>query len=280
MLENMNRRFYAPEESGASYGYTEDTDTKVSPFSFGLNQGFRLTKFEWIANGGKDGAEQEALEIIFTKGETTRSYRQFPVVKAFKTAKDGGGEITDPTSPEFKLAVSEFNQRIAHIAHAFVDDAAYKAALARKIGSFKEFCNIVKSLFPKNTPEIELDIFMQYQWQLSGDAKRTYLDIPSKRKHGAFITKSVAPTGAWKPVLKETFDDNTQNALTYVDEAGKIHPFNRNGWFMASNFAHQQRIAGDTDANDASSTADAGANMNGTPVDVAPTTGASVPSTW
>lgn len=276
MLENLNRKFYMADD-GDGYGYGEDVDAKVSPFVFGLNENAKLKKFEWIANGGKDGAEQEALEIIFEINSTERSYRQFPVVKAFGKNQE---EITDPTSPEMKAAKSEFNTRMTHLMHAYVEDAALKQALARKIGSFKEYCNILKSLLPKNTPDISIDIFMQYQWQMGSSATRTFLDIPTKRKHGAFIVKHVEPVGgSWKAVKKEQPDDNVQDALTYIDGAGNKHPFQRTGWFMNSNFANQQS----TGSSNSDSNASAGAAMNGqsATTDTASQAGAApVASTW
>lgn len=266
----------ADSDSGGGYGYGEDTDQKVSPFNFGLNAGnCFLKKFEWIPNGGKDGAEQEALEIIFEINGTDRSYRQFPVTQAFGKDKE---VITDPNAKEFKEAVSEFNSRITHILHAFVEDAVIRQALAKRISNFKEYVSIVRGLLPKNTPEIPLDIFMQYQWALKGEQNITYLDIPTKRKHGAFLVKAVKPVGgAWKEVRVENAADGVQDALTYVDGGGNKHPFQRTGWFMNSNFAIQQRIGTATSANTTAS-AEAGAVMNaGTTEQVATPV---VASTW
>lgn len=283
MFEQLNRRFFTPDAEEPAYGYGEETENKVSPYTFGLNQGFRLTKFEWIPNGGKDGAEGEALEIIFEKisdPTVKRSYRQFPVTKGYDKS---GNEVTDPKSKEYKEAFSDFNGRITHILHAFVDDAAVKAAFARPIKGFKEFCNIARSLLPgAQTPTIELDIFFQYQWSLKGDQKRAYLDMPTKRKHGAFICKSVKPVGKWTAVKVENPDDNEQYALKYVDDAGNQHPFTRNGWFMNSNFAIQQ-VSAEAQAAATQSNAAAGAAMNtGTPPAGAPPAAPAgpVPSSW
>jgi hypothetical protein len=39
---------------------------------------------------------------------------------------------------------------------------------------------------------------------------------------------------------KENASDN-ETALRYVDKDGNVHPFVRNGWYMNSNFATQQK---------------------------------------
>src|ERR1700749_4016466 len=89
-----------------NYGYGEE-EVKVSNLVFGLNAGQTfLTTFEWIPNGGKDGADQEALEIVFTVNGTEVKYRQFPVTRAFGKNRE---VITDPTATEFKEAMTSFN---------------------------------------------------------------------------------------------------------------------------------------------------------------------------
>ena len=50
------------EEVNNPYGYGDDTPSQASLIAqFGLNAGkAKLVKFEWINNGGKDGAEAES----------------------------------------------------------------------------------------------------------------------------------------------------------------------------------------------------------------------------
>lgn len=224
------------------YGYASD-EVKVSPFNFGLNAGVtRLVKFEWIPNGGTEGAEQEALDIVFNINGTEKSYRQFPLVKAFGKNNE---EITDPSAPEFKEAQVDANSRITHILHCFVETDVIKTAMARPIASFKEYCQIAASILPKNFSEILLDIFLQYGWEL-GDKERTYLDIPKKMKYGRWLSPALA--GTWTKVQVENPTEDTKDALYYTNEKGDKHTFIKNGWFMLSKFAHQQR-AGGTDTN-------------------------------
>lgn len=239
------------------YGYATD-EQRVSPFNFGGNFGVtKLTKFEWIPNAGKDGAEQEALDIVFNINGQDKSYRMFPVVKAFGKNQE---EITDPSAPEFQDAVIDFNARVTHILHCYLEADAIKAAMARPIASFKEFCEIAMSLLPKNYNEQLLDIFLQYQWAL-GEKERTYLEIPTKMKQGRWITPAVAPIGGeWKKTVIEGASDENKKALFYVDGAGNEHPFFKNGWFMNNNYAKQQTSANaEASAGAAVATSEAGA---------------------
>ncbi len=239
-------------EETAQYGYSSD-ERKDNPYDFGLNAGVTyLKEYSFIMNGGKDGAEQDALEIKFEINGTEKSYRKFPVTKAFKKTKKGEPqeETTDPKAKEFVEAVDELNSSIVHILRAFVDNMTIESALAKKIGSFKDFCNITAGLLPKNFAEIPLDIFLQYQWQISQGKEKTYLDIPSKVKQGKWLCKALP--GDWKEIKVPNPQEKTREALVYVKvdkegnpilgEDGKEikHPFVRNGWFMLSNYANQQ----------------------------------------
>lgn len=244
--------------SADGYGYTTD-EVKVNPFNFGLNAGnCFLTKFEWIPNGGKDGAEQEALDIVFTINGTEKSYRKFPVTKAF--GKDNA-EVTDPTAPEMKEAMSDFNAVIVHILHCFMNSDSIKAAMNVPIKDFKHYCQICMSILPKTYKDTALDIFLQWGWNL-GDKEKTYLEIPTKMKYGRWLSVAQNPVGStsWKEVRVENPADTVREALYYVDGANNKHLFIKNGWFMNSNFANQQRADGGTTDNSASNSS-ASANV-------------------
>lgn len=242
---NVNSSTSSPTTQVGGYGYATD-EVKTNPFNFGLNAGSTtLTKFEWIPNGGKDGAEGEALDIVFKINGTDKSYRMFPVTKAFLA--NNAGETTDPNSQEMKDAMIDFNSRVVHILHAFMDGEVVKAGLARPMSGFKEYCQICMSLLPKNYKEITLDIFLNFGWNLA-DKERTYLEIPSKMKYGKWLSATVPHSGNWKELRVENPADNEREALKYVDDAGNLHPFFRNGWFMNSNFAKQQKKDGVSDA--------------------------------
>lgn len=227
-------------QQGGTYGYATD-EVKQSPFNFGLNAGKTFLKtFEWINNGGANGAEQEALDIVFTINGTDKSYRLFPITKAFD--KDNN-EVTDPNAPAFKEAFVDLNARITHILHCFQEIDVIKAAMARPIKSFKEFCGIAMNILPKNYKEIPLDIFLQFQWQIRTNQTRTYLEIPTKMKYGKWLCP--AQPGTWTEEKVENPDDNHRDALKYVNESGDVHTFTRNGWYVKSNFAKSQKNGSD-----------------------------------
>jgi hypothetical protein len=237
-------------QATGGYGYADD-NVKQNPFVFGLNAGVtNLIKFEWIPNGGKDGAEQEALDIVFKINGVEKSYRMFPVVKAFGKNNE---EITDPNAPEFKDALTDFNARVTHILHAFLDSDSIKAGFARPISSFKDFCQIAMSMLPKNYKEVTLDIFLQYEWQLRPEQEKTYLTIPNKMKYGRWLAP--AQPGTWTEKRVENPADSVLKALWYENEKGDIHPFVKNGWFMNSNFATQQKTGSSSSDNTANQAA-------------------------
>lgn len=253
MSENQN---LPPQTETDGYGYSTD-EVKINPFNFGLNAGkCYLTKFEWIPNGGIDGAEQEALDIVFSINGTDRSYRMFPITKAFD--KDNN-EVTDPNATEFKEAMSNFNARVVHILHCFLDDASIRSALSRPIKDFKDFCQIVMSIMPKTYSTVPLDIFMQYQWNIRTNQSRTYLEVPNSMKYGKWICKAIP--GEWTEQRKENPTDNDRKALWYVNEKGEEHIFVKNGWFMQSNFAAQQKTDSNSNSSTQASVAETGKQM-------------------
>lgn len=288
----------ADEENVGMYGYETD-EVAVSPFVFGLNAGNTfMTKCEWTPTGGKDGAELEAWEIVFNISGTEKSYRLFPVTKAF--SKDGTNtEITDPNAPEMKEAYKDFRAICTHIAHAYISDEIYKVGINRPYSSFKEFVNVFTGLLPRDFATKPLDIFLQWQWQISTGRNRTYLDIPSKMKYGPWLKP--AQLGTWEEVRLTEWVDNTQGVLKYgkretatTDANGVVtytefHPITKNGWFMSSNFATQQKVGGASNQSTASNvTAHLAAQQpqNGQPVStqavagVAQNTPTGKPNTW
>lgn len=239
------------DENVSIYGYESD-EVVVSPFVFGLNTGeVFLSKFEWTPNGGKDGAELEALEIIFSINGTDKSYRKFPVTKAF--IKNTREETTDPNSPEFKEAAKDLRATIFHIAHVFIDEETYKVALSRPgaVSSFKAFCDVVAGLLPKDFNTIPLDIFLQWQWEPSEGQTKSYLDLPKKMKYGRWLTKAQA--GTWTEKRAEGITEQTREALWYENEKGEKHTITKNGWFMLSNFANRIGGTGNEGANQSAS---------------------------
>ena len=226
----------------AGYGYSEHI-AKESAFVFGLNAGnVRLTKFEHTMHGGKDGAEMEAMDIMFTIDGVERGYRKFPVSRAY-VKDDATGqqvEVTDPNHPAIAAEKQLMSQVFTHIVGCFADKDDIKTALNVQIQSFKHFCEILKGLLPTNFPDHALDGFGVWQWQIGGEAKNTFLEFPKNMKHGRWLQASIAPVGKWEKQQNPASSLN-EVALRYVDADGNKHPFTRNGWFMVSNFATQQK---------------------------------------
>lgn len=218
-------------ENEFGYGYEDDNQSSGGGLSFGLNAGVTtLSKFEFNPNGGKEGSEQEALDVVFKVNGRDISYRMFPVTKAF----DKGNEVTDVRHPAMKQAMKDFNAVIVHILHAFVTKEAIKTALSSPIASFKQFCAVAKSILPQNFDKVSLDIFAQWQWTISGDNEKTYLRLPKNMKHGKWICAHIPPKGGqWDEV-------KLNGALRYKDTENNKHPFERTRWFVESNFGEQQ----------------------------------------
>ena len=223
------------------YGYQESGDLAPGKQGgkFGLNTGAFVTKFEYNANAGKDGAAADAIDFTVQIGEREYRHRFFPVTKIFKD----GAELTDTTSEEYKEAFSkeigQFNAVISDIVKCFVAEEDLKTALSTPIQGFKDFANIVTRLVQAtpNWQKKPVDVFLQYQWAPSGDNDKTYLELPKNVKHGVFI---VASQG-------EGFkEEKTSTSLKYVKEDGTEHSFKRGEWFLGSAFANQTVLGGTT----------------------------------
>ena len=219
-----------------AYGYADDTDNSSgSSFAFGLNQNVcKLTKFEWTPNGGAEGSEQEALDIVFNVNGRDKGFRQFPVTRAYDKE---GNEVTDPAHAAMKLAVRTFSQKVVHILSCFVSKENIETALNVPITGFKQFCDISQSLLPEGYADVSLDCFMQYQWAVSENQNMTYLEFPKNMKHGKWLCP--ATTSVYRKVEVENPADSNKNALYWVTEEGTKHPFTRTGWYMNSAFANQ-----------------------------------------
>lgn len=232
------------------YGYGDDEAT-MSVNAFGLNAAVTyLTKFEYIPNGGEDGAEQDALDIKFLIEDKEKSHRLFPPNKVFDKK---GNEIEDRDSVEYKAGYKDqmgvFNAAVTHVLSAFQERDTVKAALSaiKPETTFKEFCEKAAAMLPKGYETRLLDIFLQYQWQFSKNQTRTFLEIPKKTIHGKWLCPAKA--GDWKENRAEEIKENTKKAMWYTNEKGEEHPFMRTGWFMRSNFAKLQQTDDDTTNN-------------------------------
>lgn len=219
-------------------GYVDDSASTGSGLQFGGNFGKTfLKKFAYTNQGGKGGTQADALDIVFEIAGTEKGYRLFPVTKVF--GKNNSGELTDKNSKEYKearaAAQAELKQKVIHILKAFISEDDIKTAVSRPFSGFPEYAQVVSALLPRDFDKKPLDIFLQYQYNITGDNKVTFLEIPRKLNQGAFLVAAVAPQGVWKKTI------DAEGGLSYVDEAGNIHPFTRSAWFMQQPYANQKK---------------------------------------
>lgn len=217
------------------YGYQDSNE--VAPGSsggkFGLNSQVFVTKFEHNPNAGAGGAAQDAIDLTVQVGEREYRKRFFPVSKVY--APKGGGEITDTNSQEYKdglkKEVALLNGALTDVVRCFVSEEDLKAALTTPIASFKDYAEVLQRLVTStpNWNTIPVDVFLCYQWTISGDNEITYLELPKNVKHGSFIVKSQG--AGFKPVAG--------GSIKYTNEVGTEHPFKRSEWFATSAFGKQ-----------------------------------------
>jgi len=219
------------------YGYTDSNDVvnNTSGGKFGLNNKAYLTKFEYNPNGGKDGAQQDSIDITITIEDKEYRKRIFPFTKVY--GKDNE-EITDSNHPEFKKGLKLFNATLMDFVEIFTDKEVVKQALSTNITNFGDFAKILEELVKTdpNWNKKRLDVFLRYQFTIKGENNRTWLELPKNIKHGKHICAHIE--GDFHPIKT--------SGLKYVDSEGNIHPFKRSEWFMGSNFANQIILEGDS----------------------------------
>lgn len=220
------------------YGYQNSEELSTgNGGKFGLNSGVFITKFEYNANAGSDGAVADAIDLTVKVGEREYRKRFFPVSKVY--GKGNVGELTDTTTDEYKAAkdtaVSLLNASLTDVVRVFVDEESIKSALSSPIASFKDYALVLERLVKGsgNWDKTPVDVFLSYQWAIQGDNKRTFLEIPKDVKHGSFIIKSLGE--GYKEVA-------TSSSIKYTNEEGLTHPFKRSEWFANSAYAIQAVI--------------------------------------
>lgn len=243
MQDNFLQGFVSDED--------EDLKSKGSYAKFGLNTG-TITKFEYNPNGGSGGAEADCLDIEITIEEKAFRTRLYPVTKVFGK----NGEITDTNSPEYKknfeIAQKTLKGIITHYLKVFYTEEELKTSLNQvfptTVDFFKFVAQGIQKAIAAKGPEV--DVFLQYQWNIASGQDRTYLELPKNMKDGSFICKPIVPVGEWKELRNE-------EGLSYVDNAGNIHRFRKPKEFLESNKGKQQKNDSSTPAGDAAITGQA-----------------------
>jgi hypothetical protein len=124
----------------------------------------------------------------------------------------------------------------------FVEEEKYKQTIQqRPIHSFKELVMACGSMLPKNFKEIEIDVFLEYQWNTGKNQEGNeivYLQFPFNTINGSFLCKHVEHANIWE-MHKNPLAEDLETALYYVstDAQGNeiSHPFKRKGAFLKSN---------------------------------------------
>jgi len=223
--------------SRQGYGYTDDNDESLKTKSggkFGLNSGF-ITKFEYNANAGKDGALADAIDIHVKIGDKEYRNRVYDITGALY-GKDN--VLIEPNTDGYdELFNEEIKQRqavIVHIVKALgINSDTIKTALSSNPQTFADWAKIMTALPGNNFQTFPVDVFLEYQWKIQGDNKMTFTQLPKNMKGGRWLCSAINPVGQWKRVegIKE---------LIYKDDAGNEHPFTRSENYMESNKAVQQ----------------------------------------
>lgn len=249
------------------YGFIDDRDPSLKSKmggKFGLNAGVNITKFELNQFSGKDKTAGDALDITVAVAEKDFSMKIYPVTKIYDK---NNNEITDVNSADyikgFNEEIKQKNAVILHFLKALgVTEDRIRQAFATPVDSFAAFINGLVALLPPNFQTIPVDVFLEYQWQISEGQDRTYLQLPKNMKGGYFACP--AQIGVW--VEEKT----AEGKLIYRNQNGAIHPFERDKNFMEGNKANQQ-IEGQENAGQSALAAAAG---------IQPGNGAAQKSTW
>lgn len=208
------------------FGYVSDQDESLKGggayAAFGLN------------------TKVKGTEIEFNEDD---QYIQFSYV--FDNGATQNARFYAPDEEKYKGSTKQAMAAIVHIVKATgVTDEQLKTALDNsKPSDFNTWVRVVVSLVDeerfKNNP---VDLFLEYQWSIKGEADRTYPQIPRNMKGGYFIMPSVEPKGgAW--IEQTTWEDKngkTMSGLRYVDADNNVHPLSRDKYFMESNKGKQQ----------------------------------------
>lgn len=227
------------------YGYVPDNDESLKSKSggkFGGNFGNAfLTKFAFNPNVAKEGEPvRPSIEVEVTVGD--RAYKTWinPITQVI--VKDV--TYTEFTTPEviaeYNAQMIQQNAVVTHMVKAVgVSEEALRNALQNGVASFTDYAQKVCALLPVGYDKKPLDVFLEYQWNFGKKQdgslnEKTYPTLPKNMKGGYFIVP--AQPGTWKEVIAE------DGSLTYQNNAGAVHPFERDAAFMASKKGTQQSL--------------------------------------
>lgn len=219
----------------------EDLQTKMSG-KFGLNTGY-LTKLLFNEKAGKDGTEGNAIDITVQISDKEYYHRFFINTEIYDSKNNLIGPSAENYVEEFKKTYGQIGGVVKHALKSVgVTDAQINAVPRTNVETVEDlvpaFVTDVKAilgLLPAEFQKKQIDIFLEYQWNIPDGKDRTYLTLPKNMKGGYFLCPSVTPVGKWTEV-------RTEEGMHYVDGAGNKHPFAKDETFMSSNKAIQQGV--------------------------------------
>ena len=206
---------------------------------FGLNTNCHFTSIEFITNAGKDGSEGEAVDLNIMVGD--REYRRRIYNPEGNTLYNKDGSVATPGEAGYEsLLNAELNQATAMVVHAVkavgvTQERINTAVAATSPQTFAAFCQTLISLLPMDYKQKPVDVFLQYQWQISEGQTRTFLELPKNMKQKYWVVPST-PNVEWKEIK-----DNT--GLIYIDNNGNKHKIEKSASFLESAFAKVQDIS-------------------------------------
>lgn len=208
--------------------------------NFGLNQNARFTSIKYTETAGKDGAPGKALIYAIKVGEHEYQTRIFFSPEVYEN-----NILISPGTPGYMEAfVKTYAQNggvLKHImktlgvAEASIDAIPMQPITSEEqlVDSFIQKVQQTLTLLPSNYREIPIDVFLQHQWTLRGEAKMTYLEVPRNMKGGYFLAPHM-------PGKFEQFTNEDSGLMYYINENGVEHIFTRSKNYMESQHAKQQ----------------------------------------
>lgn len=245
----MNFEFKSVDELKEEKGFS-------SFGKFGVNKA-NLEKVEF-----EEGQYGPTLTISFKVEES--SYMAFiqPVTKVWKDNIE-----LQPSHPEYQGLVDAENGKIVTYLNQLAEAVISKEAVINflQTGNFTTIVDYIKGIQKlltthPNWNNVDLDVFLQYQYAPTKNNTKTFLEIPKPKnlKNGnlVFVTKHLP--GTWNKVVDE------KEGLKYTNESGEVHPIKRTAYFMGQPYAKQTET-----------TPVGGVNTSFTPQAMAPTSNTS-----
>jgi len=207
------------------YGITEETnmDSNTGSFHVGINENVKLESVEFQKVATKDGGEVEVLDFNYTndEGGSIRD-RIFPITKAFPKDKWVDGKVVGQETEEeaMQRAFKEFNTKMLHIGHVFVDKEKLITA-TKGVKTFSDFAKAYVKTLGTKYPEVNLRLKLHYKW------KSKFFKVPTTLKFGPFIEDQDAnPTSTFrisdweKDNMLTSHEEQPENSETVVNTAG------------------------------------------------------------